>query len=214
MALIGSNKTMATQRIESGAYAANLSGIKMRYEPIPPSKPNEYVTKAMHCIFAGMVEQIDLEVADRVLVDDRTFVVAGVSKLDDTVGKHMEFLMREVGSANFHETVKIKTLSDTQENYDPIFMEWSAGEKSYVDTEVSVLMDQAQDAKEKFKLLNEAGKFNDIQWLMTVDLPTSLTTDDRIEYQGNLYRVEWIEDLVWEKLVGLKSDMDNAPTSL
>lgn len=214
MGLLGSNKKMDTQRMVSNVYQSLLNQVGMRYEPIPQRNPRGYTTRAEHVSFQTMVEQCDIQSADRVLVDNRIFVVAGVSILDDAMGKHLEFVMREINS-KMHQTVTRKILAVSQPSFDPLFQEWQPGtSKVYTTVPMSVLLDQAQNAKQRYKMLIEAGKFNDIEFAMTVDYPDDIKTDDRIIFNGKIYKVAWVENLVWEKIAGLEADVDQMPTDL
>lgn len=214
MPLLGSNKTMRTERLVNNVYQPYLNQIDMRYEPVVQRSPHSYETRAEHISFQVMVDQIDIISSDRVLVDNRSFVAAGINTLDDLMGKHLEFVMRETNS-NMHQQVTKLVLISGQPNYDPLFREWQPGtSKAYSSINLNVLMDQAQNAKNRYKMLIDGGKFNDIEWAMTLDRPDDVNTDDRVSFNGKLYKVSWVVDLVWEKIAGLETDVDNMPTSL
>lgn len=217
MALLGANKSATKQRLndEKTAYADFGDALPCRFEPLKQRDAKGYRIRAASCAFELQSEQTDLKSSDRLVIASRSFVVAGMNKFDETHGKHLEVLMREVASGIHVEVIrKVLKAAAEQANYDPIFKEWNKGAKTYeADIALQVLLDPAEKAKEEYVLLKDAGKFNNIEWLMTVDLPAALTTDDRITYDSVTYKIEWIEKFPWQWLVGLSTDLNSAPTS-
>jgi hypothetical protein len=211
--MLGTNKTATTKRLVSGNYIDNLVALPVRYEPIILKESIEkYKMKEKYISFELSCNKVDIIVSDRILVDSKEFVVVGLKREDEGLGKHFEVLMREIASS-FHETVIIKTLSGTQNNYDPILLEWNKGPKSFTNENLSVLLDHIKKAEDTFRTILSEGKFIDTEYIMTVDLPIVLTTAQRIEYKSELYIINWIEKYPFETLVGLKKDFNAAPTS-
>lgn len=209
--MLGTNKTCSTQRIVSGAYAVNISSLKIRYEPLERATKNQATTKATHLLFKTFCDQADIKAGDRIVVDSRTFVNIINKKYDDSLGKHLEFIMREVNS-NLHETIVLKKLSPIQTQYDIILSEYNVGGKDYTDTSLQVLVDTPESGGKNQKILNQTGKFENIDYVITFDLPLSITTDDRIYYQNELFIIDWIDEYLFEVVVGVHRDYDNVST--
>lgn len=211
--MLGTNKTAVTQRLSNGAYSDYVSDVKCRYSPIKASSDKGYVTKASHVIYELRADQFDCVPGDRIVVEcDKTFVAAGVRTFDDATGKHIAILVREIGSA-MHEDVEHKTVSDTQTTYDPIFQEWSANDKDYDSATISVLLDPFEAAKESFLKIIEAGKLEDVDWIMTVDFPTSVKDEDKFVFNSVEYEVKWIIPHPFQTLVGLRKGIRNYKTN-
>lgn len=210
--MLGANKTISTQRLSSGSYADNLSDELVRWSQIKATAVGGYITKAKHLAHKMMSDRLDLKVSDRILWEDtagnsRIFVVAGVADFEDELGQHMKSLIREVES-ELHTEVTWKTPSDTQTSYDPIFEEFTEGQ-DFDDSTLKVLLDPIESAKESFiKVLGE-GKLQGIEWIMTVDLPVTVTDKDKFTFDGVTYDVKWIVPEPFQYLVGLSKAMDN-----
>lgn len=152
---------------------------------------------------------MDIKPTDRVVHGDREFVVAGVPDFTDALGQHFEVRMREVASS-FHEEVIRKTLLAVQPNKDELFEEWS-DVKAYGTSTLKVLIDPVENitARDSFIQIIDPGKLEQIDYVMTVDLPTRMDKAERIFMRGNEYEIMWILDQDYETFVGLKKSMVN-----
>ena len=212
--MLGTNKTSTIQRLTDGAYVASCADIQCRYSPIKTSSEKGYVTKAMHIISEFRCDQADIIVSDRIVIEceAKTFVVVASRKYDDATGKHMAIFIREVGST-MHEDVVHKTVSSEQPAFDPIFQEWVDDNKSYEDVTVSVLLDPFESAKASFIKILEAGKLEDVDWIMTVDFPTTVDKADKFVFNDTNYDVKWIVPHPFQRLVGLKKSLKDYSSS-
>lgn len=210
--MLGANKTIGTQRLVSGAYEDHLSNEQVRWSQIKAKEVGGYITKAKHVAHKMMSDRIDLIPGDRVLWDDtegnaRIFVVAGVADFEEEMGQHKKSLIREVAS-NMHTEVTWLTPSGDLAGYDPIFEEFTEGQDMDSNT-LKVMLDPIESAKESFvKILGE-GKMSGIEWIMTVDLPSTLTDKDKIQFDGVTYDIKWVFPEPFQVLAGLVKSMEN-----
>ena len=77
------------------------------------------------------------------------------------------------------------------------------------DTTMQVLLDPIATAKAAFIKFIEAGKLEEIDYVMTVDFPDSVVKEDRIEFDSTSYQIMWIIPQPFQILVGLKKSLKN-----
>jgi len=210
--MLGATVNGSTQRIVSDVYTDNIVSFKFGIDPLKNKTlraVTEYRTRSMHLGNIVYCNILDIKVADRLTNEDdsKTYVVLAVPEHKRGLGNHMELVVRQIAS-DLHETVNRKILSVTQTYYDPILLEYS-GAKSWEESDLSVLLDPIEQAKEHFIQIVEGGKLDKVDYIMTVDLPTSIDVGEKFDYKDIEYDVMWVIPQPFQTLVGIKKSVTN-----
>ena len=206
--MLWTNRKTTTSRLNSDktAYEPNLSLFQSRYEPM---KYTNYDLKAKQISFKFMADLMDIAVGDRIIDGTRQFVAAGVARYTEVLGKHLEIVMREIWPTVVHETITKKSLDTVQTKYDPLLEERSNNWKTYKDTEILGLLDPWTIAKDWIIKMMDAGKIEELDYVLTVDFPEKIVKEDRIIYKWVEYEIKRIIPQPYQFQVGLKKSMVN-----
>jgi hypothetical protein len=206
--MLWTNKKAVTQRVNAKKteYSPNLSEFQCRYEPMIYTN---YNIRAKQVTYKFACDLMDIQVADRIIEWDRQRVAVNVKKYTEALWKHLEVLMREIWPTEVHEAVTKKTLDIIQSNFDPLLEERMEQSKEYIDSTLLVLMDPREQAKDSVIQMLDAGKIEELDYVMTVDFPNTIAKEERIIYNDIEYEVSWIIPQPYQYRVGLKKSVVN-----
>ena len=156
---------------------------------------------------------MDIQVADRIKSEGREWVALRSMKFTESLGKHLEVTMREIGPTEVHEPMTIRKLDVVQSSYDPMLEEYVELSKEYVDTEVLAIFDPREIARDAIIQMLPEGKIEELDFVVTVDFPTSIAKEDRLIYNNIEYKIKWIMPYTYQTYVGIKKSMDNYLTN-
>lgn len=206
------NKVISTQRLVNGAYEDNLSDIRARYEPtLPSGSAKEYVVWASHIEKLLYCVPRDIQTSDRILVDGVTYVVIRQSPYRDTLWKHDEILMRQVWPSHVHQQVTLLKASPVQNNFDPLFQEYTNNEKTFDSSTLHVILDPIQSSRNYYIEVMGEWKLEGIEYVATIDLPLSIQKEDKFVLPNwDRYEIQRIEPRPYEYIAWIsKTKVEN-----
>ena len=207
--MYGADKTGSIQRLASGSYNDVISEVWFRFSPLKPSSRKGYSERVSHIAKEYRSDIYDIKVADRLIWEDKTYVFDGVMHFVDTLGQHLECIMRELGT-ELYKNVTLKTPAGVQAGRDVILDEYPEETgKTYTDATVSVLVDPNEAARGDYINYVDAGKLVDTEWVVLMDFPTVVTDKHKIAFDSVLYRILWIVPMPSYNMIGLKKEMLN-----
>lgn len=214
--MLWANKEISTQRLTAGSYSENEFWIMCRYEPV---EFRNYNLKANHITYTMFCDKEDIQVSDRIIHDEETFVVLGIQKFSDQMWVHYEVQMRWVAT-EFHSTVVHNSALARNTTYDPVLQEFTyPSQKDYASwVYISVLLDPIESSKSSYIKILDPGKLEEIDYVMTVEKDVVIDKTDRILDEstrvdnvspGTYYEVLRIVPQPAQTLVGLRKMMSN-----
>lgn len=112
-----------------------------------------------------------------------------------------------------HQPVVINKKTVLQPEYDPILKEYTGETVLPASTVVNynVLVDENQKHKEKWIHELGEGKYENINYIMTLELDQQITKEDMVVLpDGELYLVDWIYKLPYQVFCGLKKSFKSS----
>jgi len=211
--MLWTNRKATTLRlaVDKESYTPQLSELfKCRYEPMIYTN---YNIRAKQITYVLASDLMDIHVSDRILSEWRQRVAINVKKYTEVLGKHLEVMMREIWPTEVHETVTKKTLDVVQTWFDPLLEERTEQKKEYVTKDMIVLLDPREIAKDSIIQMLDAGKMEELDYVMTMDYPDKIVKEDRILYNGLEYEIKWIIPMPYQYMVWIKKSMVNYITN-
>lgn len=186
-------------------YSLYKEDFLFRYEPIKYTKPKVKEQLIMSKLFCR--PQNNLKVGDKLEICWKEYIFMEASDFTDTLGKHIECTIRQSKSI-YHTSVSVKTDNLVQPNYDPILKEY-VGTREQTESIYSVLIDPVESAKNAFINVIDAGKMENIVYVMTMDLDMNIHKNAKISFDETVYNVSWIVKLPYQILVWLDKSVKN-----
>lgn len=207
--MLWTNKTWTTKRFlaEMSVYISYLESVRFRESPL---KVNQVSAKSKqnHIMREFRSDVYDIQVWDRLYTNWKKYVFMTVDDFSDQLGPHIEAVLREIDSP-LHQEVSYKEQKEIQGNYDPILKEYVGSGKKFETTQISVLIDPIESAKNSFINIIDAGKMENVDYIMTVELDQKIDKNGKIELYEEVYHIKWIIDLPYQKLVWLTKSLRN-----
>lgn len=198
--MLGTNKEWTIQTIYNDRYINSITNLKFRSSP-KTANSRGYIMKAMHITSNFRSDTADIIVGDRLVFWEKSYVFVWVGEFSDFMWPHLECIIRWIWT-RFHDSVLLQDFEDTQENYDDLLWEWD-GSKNTTDSLIKVLMDPAELLKSASIRIIDAGKLEDVDYVMTIELDQDIKNQDKIVYQDIDYDIKWIIPHPYQKLVWL-----------
>ena len=207
--MLGTNRKATTMRLNAGKteYVPYLSEVfQCRFEPKVYIK---YDLKAKQVTFDFASDLMDVIVGDRIVVGERQWVAIRAMQFTEVLGKHLEVQMREIWPTQVHELCSLRKLDVVQSSYDPMLEEYAELRKEYVDYDLLAIFDPWEIARDSIIQMLDAGKIEELDFVMTVDFPTKIAKEDRIIYNWLEYKIKWVMPFTYQTYVWIKKSMDN-----
>ena len=205
--MLGTNKSGSTERLSTGSYSSYLASVDFRSEPRIKDTAETFALKQFHVTNRFYCDAYDIVPSDRIVYNGKNYVVMSAQVYDDRLGEHIEGFMREIDSY-IHDEIIIEVRENNQNNWDPILKEY-VGSIQVTETTIKVLIDPIAQSKKEFIKIIDAGKLEDIDYVMQVDLPQTFNLSDKLEYNGTKYSIAWRYDRPYDRIFGLKKEIKN-----
>lgn len=205
--MFGLNKKGSVQRLIDEAYSPHIDLMRFRSEQSVPSNRKylmreDHITHKMFCDIKN-----DIKTADRIIYGEKEYVIRGVKRCDDSLGKHLEVFMREIAS-EVHQNILILNPEELQESYNPVLKEY-VGNRIDDGRIIKVLIDPVEAAKNQVVQYMEPGRLDGIDYIMTVDFPEKLTLDTKIFFNDIEHDIKWIYEDTYQYRMGLVKSVIN-----
>lgn len=194
-------------------YTTVLSGYKFRNNPNKSKAEKTYRMSQDHIEHRLYWDQFEFRSGDKIVESGwKEWTVIGIDPYGDVLGKHVEATIRERDS-DMHQPVVINKKTVLQPEYDPILKEYTGETVLPASTVVNynVLVDENQKHKEKWIHELGEGKYENINYIMTLELDQQITKEDMVVLpDGELYLVDWIYKLPYQVFCGLKKSFKSS----
>lgn len=211
--MLWTNKTCNILRFNGTVYVTVFSGYKFRNNPNKSKGEKTYRMSQDHIEHRLYWDSIELHSWDKIVETSwKEWTVIGIDPYGDILWKHLEATMRERNS-DMHQTVTIKKKAVSQPEYDPILKEYTGETVLPATTTVtfSALVDENQKHKEKWIHELGEGKYENINYIMTLELDEIITKEDMVILPDwELYLVDWIYKLPYQVFHGLKKSFKSS----
>lgn len=198
------NKTVDVYRIINGEYQLHIGNIDVRFEGLEPVdtalRISDNIREKVMLMTSNLLCDIhDILIRDLLVVkeDNISFVCSGIRKYDERNLSMLEILMRQVNSP-YHEDVELWKMNEEQENFDPIF-------RTFIDTKSvnkihlkSLITTEPLRQRGEYSATETGGQNIESNLVLIVDLPTEVTTKDKVFARGNLYHIRRVEHLEYQ----------------
>lgn len=198
------NKHMDVYRLVNGVYELYNTDIDVRFEGLEPVdtalRISDNVREKVMLITSNLICDIhDILITDLLYIkeDDTKFVCSAIRKYDERNLEFLEVLMRQVDSP-YHEDVEIYRLSDVQENYDPIFKQWEDSKNRTIENIRCLVTTEPLRHRGDFSNTEQGGQMIETSLLLIVDLPTIITTKDKVKVRGEMFHIRRVEKLAYQ----------------
>lgn len=211
--MFGANKTGGISRYNGSNFASVISSFRFRYQPNKSKGEKSYRLRQDHIEYRLYSDPQDLRSGDRMTEtpSGKRWTIIGIDPYDEQIGKHIEVTMR-MQVSDMHQTVTVKTPSNTQPNFDPILNEYTEpSEEVYVDSTYQALIDESGNHKERWVNVVGAGKYESINYVMTLEVDEQIAITDKVILpDGDLYLIDWIYTLPYQIFYGLKKSFKSS----
>ena len=200
-------------RFNGTVYITVLSGYKFRNNPNKSKGEKTYRMSQDHIEHRLYWDQFDFRSWDKIVESGgKEWTIIGIDPYGDVLGKHVEATMRERDS-DMHQPVIINKKTVLQPEYDPILKEytWETVLPATTTVNYNALVDENQKHKEKWIHELGEGKYENVNYIMTLELDQQITKEDMVILpDGELYLVDWIYKLPYQVFYGLKKSFKSS----
>ena len=212
--MLGTNKTVSVERLNGykTAYVNICKRLDVRWSAMKYQSEEGYGIKAKQITFKMLSELKEFLPGDRVFWcnpdtrEEESYVIIGKGMNTDSLGTPTTCLVRQLLSP-MHEDIIWWIPDATQPNYDPLLEEYVKQGQKMNNTVIKALIDPIDSAKATYIKFIEAGKLEDIDFVLTADFPDVVTSKHKFTYLDSIYEVKWILPQEWQTLIGLKKSV-------
>jgi len=210
--MLWANKTWTLARFTNGTYNDIISGYRFRYNPNKSESEKTFRLRQDHIEYRLFGDPVDIKTGDKLTESTwQAWTIIGIDPFGDQMWKHIEVTMR-MRDSDVHQPVTIRKKSILQPNYDPVLKEYTNNNATpeHIDTVYNALVDENQKHKEKWIKEIGAGKYETIDYILTLELDQKITKEDMVTLpDGDVYLVDWIYTLPYQIFYWLKKTFKN-----